>query len=141
MRSLRDVRGRTEGRTTDARAVDIINGGQGSSRARAQLALHMESRSRWQLVSPWKLWFAATITYKDIWAASLGEELPCQREPSNRSDRFAVAVLKLERLWAIFPERYRAFALCTSASLDVMSRDHGDILMTFRKGVWKSHVL
>ena len=26
--------------------------------------------------------------------ASLGEELPCQREPSNRSDHFAVAVLK-----------------------------------------------
>ena len=74
-------------------------------------------------------------THTDIWAASLGEELPCQREPSNRSDRFAVAVLKLERLWAIFPERYRAFALCTSASLDllsVVSRDHGDILMTFR---------
>ena len=37
-------------------------------------------------------------SYKDIWAASLGEELPCQREPSNRSDRFAVTVL-IVSLW------------------------------------------
>ena len=33
-------------------------------------------------------------TYKDIWEASLGEELPCQRETDNLHDRFVVAVLK-----------------------------------------------
>ena len=32
--------------------------------------------------------------YKDIWEASVGEELPCQRESGNRADPFAVAVVK-----------------------------------------------
>ena len=30
-------------------------------------------------------------TYKDIWAAVVGEELPCQREVGNQVDTFAVA--------------------------------------------------
>ena len=29
--------------------------------------------------------------YKNIWDASIGEELACQREPSNGVDRYAVA--------------------------------------------------
>ena len=33
-------------------------------------------------------------TYKDIWAAVLGEELLCQRETGNRVDTFAVAVIR-----------------------------------------------
>ena len=32
--------------------------------------------------------------YKDIWAAAVGERLTCSREPSNASDRYAVAVIK-----------------------------------------------
>ena len=32
--------------------------------------------------------------YKDIWEASVGEELPCQRESGNRADPFAVAVVR-----------------------------------------------
>ena len=32
--------------------------------------------------------------YKDIWAAAVGEVLACRREPSNASDRYAIAVLK-----------------------------------------------
>ena len=32
-------------------------------------------------------------TYKDIWEASVGEELACQRETDNPHDRFAVAVV------------------------------------------------
>ena len=32
--------------------------------------------------------------YKDIWEASIGEELPCQRESGNRADPFAVAVVR-----------------------------------------------
>ena len=32
--------------------------------------------------------------YKDIWEASVGEQLPCQRENGNRADPFAVAVVK-----------------------------------------------
>ena len=32
--------------------------------------------------------------YKDIWAAAIGEELVCDREPTNMADRYAVAVLK-----------------------------------------------
>ena len=31
---------------------------------------------------------------KDIWFASVGEELPCQRENGNPVDPFAVAVVK-----------------------------------------------
>ena len=34
--------------------------------------------------------------YKDIWAAAIGEELVCGREPTNMADRYAVAVLKQE---------------------------------------------
>ena len=32
--------------------------------------------------------------YKDIWDAVIGEELQCEREPDNRSDRYAVAIKK-----------------------------------------------
>ena len=32
--------------------------------------------------------------YKDIWDAVIGEELQCEREPDNRSDRYAVATKK-----------------------------------------------
>ncbi len=37
-------------------------------------------------------------TYKDIWTAVVGEELPCQRERANPRDPFAVAVLKDEAI-------------------------------------------
>ena len=30
--------------------------------------------------------------YKDIWDAVIGKELLCEREPDNRSDRYAVAI-------------------------------------------------
>ena len=30
--------------------------------------------------------------YRDIWAASIGEVLRCQREASNPTDRYAVAI-------------------------------------------------
>ena len=30
--------------------------------------------------------------YKEVWAAAVGEELVCEREPDNASDRYAVAV-------------------------------------------------
>ena len=32
--------------------------------------------------------------YRGIWNAALGEQLPCQREPMNSKDPFAVAVVK-----------------------------------------------
>ena len=32
--------------------------------------------------------------YKDIWEASVGKELPCQRENGNRADPYAVAIVK-----------------------------------------------
>ena len=32
--------------------------------------------------------------YRDIWIAAVGEVLPCEREPINAVDRFAVAVKK-----------------------------------------------
>ena len=39
--------------------------------------------------------------YKDIWEASVGEELPCQHESGNRADPFAVAVGGKFRGWKI----------------------------------------
>ena len=32
--------------------------------------------------------------YQAIWVAAVGEELACEREPTNISDRYAVAVVK-----------------------------------------------
>ena len=32
--------------------------------------------------------------YKDIWEAALGQLLPCQREPGNIHDPYAVAVVE-----------------------------------------------
>ena len=54
--------------------------------------------------------------YKEIWAAALGEQLVCEREPYNPSDRYAVAVVKnrtvighlprtISRIAALFEER------------------------------------
>ena len=37
-------------------------------------------------------------TYKDIWAAVLGEELPCWREVGNRVDTFAEAIIAISAL-------------------------------------------
>ena len=36
--------------------------------------------------------------YKTIWAAAVGEVLICRREPTNSTDRYAVAVLKEETI-------------------------------------------
>ena len=33
-------------------------------------------------------------TYKDVWAATVGKQLPCKSEQGNAKDAFAVAVLK-----------------------------------------------
>ena len=43
--------------------------------------------------------------YKDIWEASVGEELPCQREIGNRADPFAVAVIKSGQTVGHIPRR------------------------------------
>lgn len=32
--------------------------------------------------------------YNQIWTATMGEVLACEREPTNEQDRYAVAVLK-----------------------------------------------
>ena len=43
--------------------------------------------------------------YKDIWAAAVGEVLASWREPSNASDRYAIAVLKHERIIGHLPRK------------------------------------
>ena len=43
--------------------------------------------------------------YEDIWDATVGEELPCQREPDNRQDPFAVAVVRLQVTVGHIPRR------------------------------------
>ena len=48
---------------------------------------------------------------KDIWAASVGEHLPCRRETTNLADRFAVAVMKGETVVGIIPRESLISAL------------------------------
>ena len=43
--------------------------------------------------------------YNDIWAAAIGEELVCVREPTNMADRYAVAVLKQETIIGHLPRK------------------------------------
>ncbi len=47
-------------------------------------------------------------TYKDIWTAVVGEELPCQWERANPRDPFGVAVLKDEAI--VGHVRYRSWS-------------------------------
>ena len=50
--------------------------------------------------------------YRGIWNAALGEQLPCQREPMNSKDPFAVAVVKSQV--AVGRGRSRQSVLCFS---------------------------
>ena len=43
--------------------------------------------------------------YKDIWAAAIGEELECSREPTNMADRYAVAVRNEETIIGHLPRK------------------------------------
>ena len=47
--------------------------------------------------------------YKDIWAAAIGEELVCGREPTNMADRYTVAVLKQETVIGHLPRKISLF--------------------------------
>ena len=44
--------------------------------------------------------------YRDIWSASLDEELVCAREPDNYSDLFAVAAVRSEVTVGHIPGRF-----------------------------------
>ncbi len=43
--------------------------------------------------------------YKDVWAASIGEVLMCEREPHNALDRYAVAVKKTGTIIGHLPRK------------------------------------
>ena len=43
--------------------------------------------------------------YKDIWAAAIGEELECSREPTNMADRYVVAVRNEETIIGHLPRK------------------------------------
>ena len=43
--------------------------------------------------------------YKAIWVATIGEELGCEREPTNATDRYAVAVMKNGTIIGHLPRR------------------------------------
>ena len=43
--------------------------------------------------------------YKNIWDTSIGEELACQREPSNGVNRYAVAVIKYDAVVGHLPKK------------------------------------
>ena len=50
--------------------------------------------------------------YKDIWISSVGEELPCQREPANLHDRHAVAVMKDGTVVGHIPRKISCVSSC-----------------------------
>ena len=63
--------------------------------------------------------------YKDIWEASIGEELPCKRENGNRADPFAVAAVKnrvtvghiprkISSVCSLFLRRNGVISVCTT---------------------------
>lgn len=43
--------------------------------------------------------------YQAIWVATVGEELTCQREPTNAHDRYAVAVIKDDAIIGHLPKK------------------------------------
>ena len=43
--------------------------------------------------------------YRDIWEAAVGEVLMCHREPTNSSDRYAVAVIKSAEIIGHLPRK------------------------------------
>ena len=55
--------------------------------------------------------------YKDIWEASIEEELPCKRENGNHADPFAVAVVKNRVTVGHIPRRFLQFAPCFYAGM------------------------
>ena len=57
--------------------------------------------------------------YIDVWDAAIGEELDCQREPSNANDRYAVAVVKSGVVVGHLPKKLsRIYSLFTSTPLN-----------------------
>ena len=51
--------------------------------------------------------------YRDVWAASIGELLPCEREAGNASDRYAVAVMKDFAVVGHVPRKISTIILCS----------------------------
>ena len=49
--------------------------------------------------------------YKDTWEATVGEELECIREPTNSTDRYAVAVTKDSRIAGYLPQMSKICSL------------------------------
>ena len=43
--------------------------------------------------------------YKNLWDASIGEDILCEREPLNDADRYAVAVLKDDTVVGHIPRK------------------------------------
>ena len=43
--------------------------------------------------------------YEEVWEAAIGEVLECQREPTNATDRYAVAVTKAATIIGHLPRK------------------------------------
>ena len=52
--------------------------------------------------------------YRDIWAAAIGEELECSREPTNMADRYAVAVRNEETIIGHLPKTLKYTSVTSS---------------------------
>ena len=80
--------------------------------------------------------------YKDTWAAVVGEELSCKREPTNRENRFAVAVTKADStIVGHVPRRYQLLAPCSCGSLArsaVVLPDQDSTIVIYYRGDLKS---
>ena len=78
--------------------------------------------------------------YYSIWAAAVREELVCEREPRNSTDRYAVALKKDGTIIDTFPGRYLGcvpFFLEEVVLFGVQCLEHDAIQWICPKVVWE----
>ena len=79
--------------------------------------------------------------YQTIWAATIGEELLCEREPHNASDRYAVAVVKDTAVVGHLPRNISRAARCSIYEVEVFGVEFVDTestQRTYHKEEWRS---
>ena len=75
--------------------------------------------------------------YIDVWDAAIGEELDCQREPSNANDRYAVAVVKSGVVVSHLPKKLsRIYSLFMRRGATWQGGE--DTLVTYHKEEWRA---
>ena len=68
--------------------------------------------------------------YQDSWEAAIGERLPCKREPGNRKDPFAVAVVRSRDTVGHVPKKISS--VCSMFLLVVVQSIHCRVIASRR---------